>query len=265
MSPPSRQAPQEFSVGVRGDPFRHLKLDPPFPFISPRLTAMPIEMYREGGTFRIQVDLPGIEPDSIDLTITQDTLTIRTERPEPPHETVDLIMVDRPAGTFIRSVSLAVLTDRLSPGETLDLNNVSAEYSSGVLTVAIPVREATQPHEVGTTGQATDHVSTAPPSEPSDSMFDDQVQAARRNRELITRLAQWRAEYGPSQAEVAKRMHTSQPAVARLESHQHDAQLSTLARYVAALDLSLHFVLTDPRTLAPIWTSIEEQLERRKT
>jgi hypothetical protein len=51
-------------------------------------------------------------------------------------------------------------------------------------------------------------------------------------------------------------MHTSQPAVARLESHQHDAQLSTLARYVTALGLALHFVLTDAKTGSPVWTSL---------
>ena len=86
--------------------------------------------------------------------------------------------------------------------------------------------------------------------------FAAQVQAARRNRELIATLARWRTELGLSQAECAKRMHTSQPAVARLESHQHDAQLSTLARYVTALGLALHFVLTDSKTGTPIWTSL---------
>jgi repressor LexA len=93
---------------------------------------------------------------------------------------------------------------------------------------------------------------------PKDSAFTDQVQAARRNRELIAQLAQWRAKNGPSQAETAKRMHTSQPAVARLESHQHDAQLSTLARYVAAIGLSLHFVLEDSKAGTPIWASVAE-------
>jgi osmotically-inducible protein OsmY/transcriptional regulator with XRE-family HTH domain len=86
--------------------------------------------------------------------------------------------------------------------------------------------------------------------------FADEVQAARRNRELITELARRRSEDGTSQAEVAKRMHTSQPAVTRLESHQHDVQLSTLARYVTALGLSLHFVLTDSDTGERTWTSM---------
>jgi len=69
--------------------------------------------------------------------------------------------------------------------------------------------------------------------------------AALSSGELITWLAGRRCELGLSQAEVAQRMQTSQPAVARLESQRYDAQLSTLARYVEALGLSLDFLLTE--------------------
>lgn len=94
-------------------------------------------------------------------------------------------------------------------------------------------------------------------SEPDDESFAQEVEAARRNRELVRWLARWRYDHGQSQAQVAKRMQTSQPAVARLESHQHDAQLSTLARYVTALGLSLGFVLTDNETRNQVWASQE--------
>ena len=93
--------------------------------------------------------------------------------------------------------------------------------------------------------------------EPRDEGFIEQVRAARRNRELIVELTRWRSDHGLTQADVAKRMHTSQSAVARLESHQHDAQLSTLARYVTALGLSINFVLTDHNG-GQVWTSIEQ-------
>jgi repressor LexA len=85
-----------------------------------------------------------------------------------------------------------------------------------------------------------------------------QEEVAGSSRELITWLARWRAASGLSQAEIARRMHTSQPAVARLESHQHDAQLSTLSRYVSALGLSMDFTLKDERTEEPIWRSDED-------
>ena len=69
-----------------------------------------------------------------------------------------------------------------------------------------------------------------------------QASATDRRRGLIVRLAQRRAESGLSQADVAERMQTSQSAIARLESGQHDAQVSTLARYAEVLGLSLDLV-----------------------
>ncbi|CAN5715185.1 MAG: helix-turn-helix domain-containing protein [Ilumatobacteraceae bacterium] len=64
--------------------------------------------------------------------------------------------------------------------------------------------------------------------------------------ELIERLIARRQRLGLSQAEVAERMGTSQPAVARLESGRSDARLSTLARYADALDTKLGFAV-EPR------------------
>jgi hypothetical protein len=76
---------------------------------------------------------------------------------------------------------------------------------------------------------------------------DDQGEAALSSRELIAWLEGRRMELGLSRAEVAQRMQTSQAAVARLESRPDDAPLSTLARYVETLGLSLDFLLTERR------------------
>ena len=56
-----------------------------------------------------------------------------------------------------------------------------------------------------------------------------------RRRELIGELVRARQESELSQTEIAARMGTSQSAVARLESGELDARLSTLERYAAAL------------------------------
>ena len=66
----------------------------------------------------------------------------------------------------------------------------------------------------------------------ADSARDDQAETTLSSRELINSLASRRAELGLSRAEVARRMQTSQAAVARLE-----ARLATLARYTEALGL----------------------------
>jgi repressor LexA len=69
-----------------------------------------------------------------------------------------------------------------------------------------------------------------------------QADAVAQQRELIARLSRRRVASGLSQARVARLMQTSQSAVARLESGQHDTQLSTLARYADVLGLSLDLV-----------------------
>jgi repressor LexA len=74
----------------------------------------------------------------------------------------------------------------------------------------------------------------------------DPADAAAGPQELITRLTRRRAASGLSQAGVARLMRTSQSAVARLESGQHDAQLSTVTRYAGALGLSLDLVEDSP-------------------
>ena len=73
-----------------------------------------------------------------------------------------------------------------------------------------------------------------PPSQRR-SRFPGLEDRAERRRELIDELARLRRESDLSQTEIAARMGTSQSAVARLESGELDARLSTLERYAAAL------------------------------
>jgi HSP20 family protein len=201
--------------------------------------APTLDITESKDAYLITIELPSVKPDDVEITFENGLLTIQGERHDdhdPAGEKVH--RVERRYGAFRRSIML--------PGRLVLGDKIEASVQDGVLRILVPKWRADQRQT----------------AKPSDSTFVDQVQAARRNRELITELARWRTEHGPSQAEVAKRMHTSQPAVARLESHQHDAQLSTLARYVTALGLSMHFVLTDRKTGEPTWTSMEEPLEQ---
>ena len=63
---------------------------------------------------------------------------------------------------------------------------------------------------------------------------------AERRREVVADLVAQRQRLGLSQSEVASRMGTSQPAVARLEAGGVDVRLSTLERYAAAVGRQLH-------------------------
>jgi predicted transcriptional regulator len=70
---------------------------------------------------------------------------------------------------------------------------------------------------------------------------------AARRQEVLAELAARRRAAGLSQADVADRMGTSQPAVARLEAGAVDARLSTLERYAAAIGERLEVRLSAPR------------------
>jgi len=68
---------------------------------------------------------------------------------------------------------------------------------------------------------------------------------AQRQHDLMDDLVARRRSLGLSQGEVAARMGTSQPAIARLEAGGVDARMSTLQRYAAALEVRLEFGVTD--------------------
>ncbi len=122
---------------MRTDPFRELdRLTHQVLGTAARPAAMPMDAWRQGDSFYICLDLPGINPDSIDLTVEQNVLTVRAERAPVQADGAQMIVAERPYGTFTRQVFL---------GETLDTNHVAADYAAGVLTLTIPVHEAAKP------------------------------------------------------------------------------------------------------------------------
>lgn len=129
---------------MRTDPFRELDrlTQQVFGTVS-RPAAMPMNAYRKGDTFYLNFDLPGVKPDSIDLTVERNVLTVHAEREAPePDQLVELIADECPAGIFTRQVFL---------GETLDTDHIHADYSGGVLALQIPVHEAAKPRKVAVT------------------------------------------------------------------------------------------------------------------
>lgn len=137
---------------MRTDPFRELdRLTQQMFGTTSRPAAMPMDAYREGDSFFIKLDLPGVQPGTIDLTVEQNVLTVRADRPAPVPEGAELIVAERTGGTFTRQVFL---------GETLDADNISADYTAGVLTLTIPVREAAKPRKVAVTSQDAKQLST---------------------------------------------------------------------------------------------------------
>jgi HSP20 family protein len=132
---------------VRTDPFRQLdRLSSQLLGNAPRPATMPIDAYRKGDEFVVAVDLPGIDPDTIDLTVDKQTITIRAERRRNADEGVEYVVGERPYGTFTR---------RLFLGKSLDTADIQADYRDGVLSIHVPVAEEAKPRKVKVGGSAT--------------------------------------------------------------------------------------------------------------
>jgi HSP20 family protein len=133
---------------MRTDPFRDLdRLSQQVFGTVARPTAVPMDAYRKGTDFYVHFDLPGVNPDTIDLTVEQNVLTIRAERTQLSPDGAEMIVSERPFGTFSRQLFL---------GETLDTEHIGADYNSGVLTLTIPVHEAAKPRKLAITSSDTD-------------------------------------------------------------------------------------------------------------
>lgn len=99
----------------------------------------PMDAWRDGDTFVIEMDVPGIDADSLDVSVEHDTLTVRGERPEPTDNNRTWLVGERSHGIFSRQVSL---------GTSVDTDKVTAEYTDGVLRLRIPVAETAKPHKI---------------------------------------------------------------------------------------------------------------------
>jgi HSP20 family protein len=125
---------------MRFDPFRDFdRLTEPFFGGTRGMRSIPMEAYRRGDQFFIHLDLPGVKPDDVDLTLERNVVSIRAERRSPRQEGDEVLIDERPRGTFTRQLFL---------GENLDAERLNATYDLGVLTITIPVAEQAKPRKV---------------------------------------------------------------------------------------------------------------------
>ena len=102
-------------------------------------------------------DLPGADPTAIDLTVDQNTLTVTAERSWLPLEGDEVVISERPQGTFSRQLML---------GESLDTERITAAYDQGVLTITIPVAEQSKARKVNIAhGGASEPIETTSSTE----------------------------------------------------------------------------------------------------
>jgi HSP20 family protein len=124
---------------MRTDPFRDLdRLTQQVFGTTARPALMMMDAWKEGDTFVVEFDLPGVDANSIDLDVERNVLTVRADRPA--REGVEeLVAAERPRGVFSRQLIL---------GDNLDTDRIDAHYSGGVLRLQIPVSEKAKPRKI---------------------------------------------------------------------------------------------------------------------
>ena len=126
---------------MRFDPFRDLDR------LADQLTSgmrtprtAPMDVYRLGDHYVIHLDLPGVDPGSVDLSVEDNALTVRAHRTTRPQgEDMQVVVAERPSGEFVRQLFL---------GEGLDTERIDATYDQGVLTLNVPVVERAKPRRI---------------------------------------------------------------------------------------------------------------------
>ncbi|GAB6898031.1 Hsp20/alpha crystallin family protein [Kineosporia succinea] len=127
---------------VRTDPFRDLdRLTQQVFGTTARPAVMPMDAWREGDNFYLEFDLPGINPESIDLDLERNALTVRAERPAVEIQG-QYLASERSRGVFSRQVIL---------GDSLDTDRMTAHYEAGVLRLQVPIAERAKPRKIDVT------------------------------------------------------------------------------------------------------------------
>ena len=105
--------------------------------------ALPMDTVRRDGEVVLRFDVPGVDPEKIDVTVDRGVLTVSATREETKTEGESPVVRERLYGSFTRRIRLS---------DNLDADAIEASNHDGVLEVRIPVREEAKPRkiEVGT-------------------------------------------------------------------------------------------------------------------
>ena len=133
-----------------------------------RPRRMPMDLYRAEDEYVVDVDLPGVAPESIDLDVDGRVLTIQAERTVAQPEGGRWLAHERPSGSYRRQLTLS---------DGLDVEAISASYAHGVLTLRIPVAEAAKPRKIAVQTADAPAVTGTGPVSSAVASADDQAEA----------------------------------------------------------------------------------------
>jgi HSP20 family protein len=121
--------------------------------------TMPMDLYRSGDHYVLHADLPGVDPDSVDVSVDGGILTVTAQRSERTESDVQWLSSERVTGSYTRRVSL---------GQDIDTDHIAATYHNGVLTVTLPVAARAKPRHIEITHGADEETKVIEPSDSSD-------------------------------------------------------------------------------------------------
>jgi HSP20 family protein len=98
-----------------------------------------MDAYRRGDEFIVHLDLPGVDPGSIDITVESGMLSVSAERRFEQQDDDEIIVSERPQGRFNRDLRF---------GSAIDVEKIGASYEDGVLTLTLPVSERAKPRTI---------------------------------------------------------------------------------------------------------------------
>ncbi len=107
---------------------------------TPTPAGLPLDIMEHEDGFVVEASVPGVNPDDVDITIEDDVLTIKGEvREAATEDGVNYQIRERRFGEFGRSIRFPV---------NIDVANVEATYTNGVLRLEVPKAEEVKPKRI---------------------------------------------------------------------------------------------------------------------
>lgn len=103
-----------------------------------------MDVFETDSEYTVEVSMPGVKPEDLKVSATDDTITIRATMKRETRDTTkgSYVRRERHEGELVRSVTLA---------NPIDPSRVSAHYEHGVLKLTAPKAEAAKPRQIDVT------------------------------------------------------------------------------------------------------------------
>jgi len=137
--------------------------------------SLPMDVWRSGDTYCVALDLPGMNEESLDVTLERGALTVHAERQRAFGEDDTVLVAERPQGAFTR---------RLMLGDELDSERIEADYRNGVLLLRIPVAQAAQPRKVQIR-RTSEQASLGEGPDDARTVSSESMQMKQHDRDLV--------------------------------------------------------------------------------